>query len=115
MSLNQSTFSSPEIVVSFFILSYHIMRQCWHTVPEDRPTFSELCVTISKFIEHIAGYLQVGYNPFTQAGRKKAVEEGESEKGEEEEEDKKEDKKEEKEKENEEEDRVVEVETSVLI
>ena len=112
MSLNQSTLSSLKTVASCFILSYHIMRQCWQTVPDDRPPFSELCVTISKFIEHIAGYLQVGYNPFTQAGRKKAVEEGESEKGEEEEENEKE----EKEKENEEEeDGVVEVETSVLI
>ena len=33
--------------------------------PEGRPTFAELGFTISKLIEHIAGYLQMGYNPFT--------------------------------------------------
>ena len=111
MSLNQSTLSSLETVVSCFILSYDIMRQCWQTVPEDRPPFSELYVIISKCIEHIAGYLQLGYNPFTRGGRETAVEEEEYEEGEEEE-----DEKEEKEKENvEEEDGVVEVETSVLI
>ena len=40
------------------------MKQCWKTTPEDRPTFKELCSTLSKSIERIAGYLQIGYNPF---------------------------------------------------
>ena len=107
MSLNQSTLSSLEIVASSFILSYHIMRQCWQTVPEDRPKFSELYVIISKFIEHIAGYLQVGYNPFKQVGKKKAVEEGESEEDEQEEEDEKDEEKGEEEE--------VEADSSVMI
>ena len=41
-----------------------MMIQCWEMAVEDRPTFSEISLTISKFIEHIAGYLQMGYNPF---------------------------------------------------
>ena len=41
------------------------MRHCWKMAPEERPTFAELGFTISKLIEHIAGYLQMGYNPFT--------------------------------------------------
>ena len=47
--------------------------------PGDRPPFSELCVTISKFIEHIAGYLQVGYNPFTVKEKNEEKKEGENE------------------------------------
>ena len=35
--------------------------------PEDRPTFKELCSNVSKFIERIAGYLEIGFNPFTAA------------------------------------------------
>ena len=43
--------------------------------PEDRPTFRELCSNVSKFIECIAGYLEIGFNPFTAAAC--GVEEGE--------------------------------------
>ena len=32
--------------------------------PEDRPTFKNLYLTISNYIEHEAGYLQLGQNPF---------------------------------------------------
>ena len=49
------------------------MRQCWEKVPDNRPTFKELYSNISKFIEHIAGYLDMGFNPFTGGG----TEEGE--------------------------------------
>ena len=41
--------------------------QCWKMSPEDRPTFKELCSSVSKFIERIAGYLEIGFNPFTAA------------------------------------------------
>ena len=41
------------------------MGQCWEKVPENRPTFKELYSNISKFIERIAGYLDMGFNPFT--------------------------------------------------
>ena len=57
-------------------------------VPEDRPTFQELYLNISSFIESMAGYLQVGYNPFTVGGRKRDGDEAEKEEGEEEVEDK---------------------------
>ena len=32
--------------------------------PEDRPTFKNLYLTISDYIEQEAGYLQLGQNPF---------------------------------------------------
>ena len=35
---------------------------------DDRPPFMELYRSTSKYIEHIAGYLELGYNPF--AGKK---------------------------------------------
>jgi hypothetical protein len=34
--------------------------------PEDRPTFKELYLTTSNYIEHMAGYLQLGFNPFAE-------------------------------------------------
>ena len=75
----------------FFVYSYGIMRQCWQMTPGERPTFSELCLKVSKLIENIAGYLQMGYNPFIVGGGKggkegKDKEEEEKEKDEEEEE-----------------------------
>ena len=63
----------------FFVYSYGIMRQCWQMTPGERPTFSELCLKVSKLIENIAGYLQMGYNPFTVGGGK-AGEEGKEKK-----------------------------------
>ena len=44
------------------------MRQCWYSEPDDRPTFKELCSSISKCMECIAGYLQFDFNPFTGGG-----------------------------------------------
>ena len=48
------------------LYSYEIMMQCWVTAPEDRPTFKELYLTTSNYIEHMAGYLQLGFNPFAE-------------------------------------------------
>ena len=60
--------------------SYEIMMQCWKMSPEDRPTFEEICSSVSKIIERVAGYLEIGFNPFTGGG---AVEGGaDEEKGE---------------------------------
>ena len=42
--------------------------------PGERPTFSELCLKVSKLIENIAGYLQMGYNPFIVGGGKRGEE-----------------------------------------
>ena len=50
--------------------------QCWKMSPEDRPTFKEICSSVSKIIERVAGYLEIGFNPFTGGG---AVEGGEAE------------------------------------
>ena len=47
------------------VFSYGMMRKCWEKAPDDRPTFKELYTDISKYIERIAGYLHLGYNPFT--------------------------------------------------
>ena len=51
-----------------FLYSFGIMGQCWQMEPRDRPTFKEICSTLSKFIECEAGYLQFGFNPFTDGG-----------------------------------------------
>lgn len=59
--------------------------QCWKMSPEDRPTFKEICSSVSKFIERVAGYLEIGFNPFTGGGAEKGGEGGE-EQGEEQEE-----------------------------
>ena len=56
--------------------SYEIMMQCWKMSPEDRPTFKEICSNVSKFIERIAGYLEIGFNPFTGGGAVEGGEEG---------------------------------------
>ena len=48
----------------FLVSSYEMMLKCWHGIPEQRPTFTELSQIISTFIEHIAGYLDINYNPF---------------------------------------------------
>ena len=40
------------------------MSRCWEFQPEDRPSFSELHANISNYLEKIAGYLEVNFNPF---------------------------------------------------
>ena len=47
-----------------------MMMKCWETVPDDRPTFKELCTNSNKYIERIAGYLEMGFNPFAGDGEK---------------------------------------------
>ena len=64
------------------------MKHCWKMAPEERPTFAELGFTISKLTEHIAGYLQMGYNPFTWGMGKEEEDKVEEEEEEEEEEEK---------------------------
>ena len=44
--------------------SYMMMLQCWESAPGNRPYFKTLYTNISKFIEGLAGYLEVGFNPF---------------------------------------------------
>ena len=73
------------------------MRQCWQMVPGDRPTFTELCLKLSSLIENIAGYLQMGYNPFIVGGGIGGEEEEKEKVNEEEDEQEKEEEKEEKE------------------
>ena len=54
--------------------------QCWKMSPEDRPTFKEICSSVSKFIERVAGYLEIGFNSFTEGGAGEGgEEEGEGE------------------------------------
>ena len=38
--------------------------ECWKAAPDDRPCFKELHTTTSKYTERIAGYLEIGFNPF---------------------------------------------------
>ena len=56
-----------------------MMRKCWVMSPDDRPTFKELYSNTSKYIERIAGYLDLGYNPFTGVKPKKWAEDEEKE------------------------------------
>ena len=44
--------------------SYKMMLQCWETMPDERPFFKILYKNTSKYIEGIAGYLEIGFNPF---------------------------------------------------
>ena len=44
---------------------YSLMMNCWSKQPEDRPSFSDTVVTISKYTEIVAGYLDINFNPFT--------------------------------------------------
>ena len=50
-----------------------MMRKCWEMSASDRPTFKELYSNTSKYIERIAGYLDLGFNPFTAVESKKRV------------------------------------------
>ena len=43
-----------------------MMLQCWELSPDKRPTFKTLYMDTSKFIEEIAGYLELGFNPFVE-------------------------------------------------
>ena len=54
------------MVLFYYIIyhSYELMMQCWYPEPNDRPTFQELSGSLSKYIEAIAGYLEITYNPF---------------------------------------------------
>ena len=56
------------LLLVLILCSFGIMGQCWQMEPRDRPTFKEICSTLSKFIECEAGYLQFGFNPFTDGG-----------------------------------------------
>ena len=42
---------------------------CWKMSPEERPTFKDICCIVSNFIEHIAGYMDIGFNPFSNVER----------------------------------------------
>ena len=53
-----------------------MMINCWVKAPSDRPTFRELYSNISKYIECIAGYLEMGFNPFLREGSGKPCEDG---------------------------------------
>ena len=44
----------------------NLMVKCWNFDPEDRPTFKELCSSTSAYVEKIAGYLDMNFNPFSE-------------------------------------------------
>ena len=41
-----------------------MMMKCWEAAPDNRPSFKELHKDTSKYTEQIAGYLEIGFNPF---------------------------------------------------
>ena len=74
------------------------MMKCWIKAPEDRPTFNELYCTVSQCVESLAGYMQVGFNPFTgnvgeleEEGERKVLKEEDEEEEKEQEEEEEED------------------------
>ena len=42
-----------------------MMLQCWELAPDKRPSFKTLYTNTSIFIEGLAGYLEMGFNPFS--------------------------------------------------
>ena len=40
------------------------MMKCWKASPKERPPFSEIDKDLSVFTERVAGYLDMGFNPF---------------------------------------------------
>ena len=49
------------------------MMKCWESSPKERPLFSEIYKDVTRIIGRIAGYLDVGYNPFTAKQKEKSV------------------------------------------
>lgn len=41
------------------------MMLCWSEEPDERPSFSDIVKIVENRMGAIAGYLDVGYNPFT--------------------------------------------------
>ena len=39
---------------------YSLMRHCWETDPEDRPTFSDIVSSLSVSLEGLVGYIDIG-------------------------------------------------------
>ena len=64
-----------------------MMLECWESAPDKRPSFKTLYTNTSKFIEGLAGYLEVGFNPFAaQTATEPGDEEATNERSEDEEE-----------------------------
>ena len=61
-----------------------MMKKCWEMEPEKRPTFSKLYANTTKYIERIAGYLDLGFNPFPGVERGETIAENNVEEKEEE-------------------------------
>ena len=57
----------PNLNYSFSLpfSRYTLMMNCWGKLPEKRPSFSDIVLTVSKYTEIIAGYLDINFNPFT--------------------------------------------------
>ena len=44
---------------AFFVYdcSYDVMMRCWNHIPDERPLFGELVVSLNILLEEVAGYL----------------------------------------------------------
>ena len=60
---NLKNFRLYGIIVTMFtnsiILRFQFMLKCWELDPETRPTFSMLVKSLSKFLDSMAGYMDV--------------------------------------------------------
>ena len=54
------------VIILLSVFRFTMMRKCWDMEPDKRPSFKELHTITSKYIEQIAGYLDLGFNPFTE-------------------------------------------------
>ena len=55
-----------------------MMMKCWESSPKERPSFSDIYKDVTRVIARIAGYLDVGYNPFTGQEKEKCAVEDEN-------------------------------------
>ena len=55
-----------------------MMTECWNFQPDDRPSFSELYANTSNYLERVAGYLEMNFNPFGGMGRSTLITPGEA-------------------------------------
>ena len=65
------------------VYRYVMMMKCWEMEPDNRPSFSELQANTATYLEKIANYLEIGFNPFVKVEQCETIVEKKMVKGEE--------------------------------